>query len=91
MCQKFAIVKFDAISTYGTNPYKIVPFRWITDTYGHVRVQYPSKDEVFIYFDKIFKCHSALPSWKEYGGTIEDMTGKWSFFDSVNSWLIDRE
>ena len=75
MCQKFAIVKFDAISTYGTNPYKIVPFRWIKATYGHVRVQYPSKDDVYIYFDKILKCHSALPSWKEYAGTIEDVTG----------------
>ncbi len=75
--KKFAIVKFDVISTYGTNPYKVVPLRWIKNTYQNkVLVRYPSKDEVFTEFENILECNRPLSSWRECSGTLEYVTSE---------------
>ncbi len=83
--KKFAIVKFDVISTYGTNPYKVVPLQWVKDTdHNKVLVQYPSKDEVFTEFGSILECNQPLSSWKECSGTLEYVTSKLLFCENVN-------
>nr|ACE75407.1 conserved hypothetical protein [Glyptapanteles indiensis] len=80
--KKFAIVKFDVISTYGTNPYKVVPLQWVKDTdHNKVLVQYPSKDEVFTEFGSILECNQPLSSWKECSGTLEYVTN--SYIDGL--------
>lgn len=62
--KKFAIVKFDVISTYGTNPYKVVPFKWVKDAgKNKVLAQYPSKDDVFEEFENILKCNQPKSRW----------------------------
>lgn len=77
MCLKFGVVKFYAASTYGTNPYKIVPLKWVQDIYGNeVLVQYPSKDEVFTDFKYIVECKPPLPIWEIYCGTLQHVTSK---------------
>ncbi len=79
--KKFAIVRFDVISTYGTNPYKVVPLRWIKNTDPNkVLVRYPSKDEVFTEFENIIECNQPSSSWRECSGTLEYVTSELIYF-----------
>ncbi|CAD6243526.1 GSCOCT00013079001.2-RA-CDS [Cotesia congregata] len=80
--KKFAIVKFDVISTYGTNPYKVVPFKWVKDTdKNKVLAQYPSKDDVFEEFENILKCNQPKSRWIECSGSLEYLTN--SYLDGL--------
>ncbi|CAD6243590.1 GSCOCT00014200001.2-RA-CDS [Cotesia congregata] len=80
--KKFAIVKFDVISTYGTNPYKVVPFKWVKDTdKNKVLAQYPSKDDVFKEFENILKCNEPKSRWIECSGSLEYLTN--SYLDGL--------
>ncbi len=86
--KKFAIVKFDVISTYGTNPYKVVPFKWVKDIEKNkVLAQYPSKDDVFDEFENILKCKQPKSRWIECSGSLEYLTSKLSLL----LWLSDFE
>lgn len=72
----FVVVKFDEISTYGTNPFKCVPAWWLCDSVGtKVQVPYPSKYQIFDGFRNIIEREPPIDEWKKYTGTVVYRTG----------------
>lgn len=73
---KFVVIRFDNVSTYGTNPYKCVPSWWVSESEsGDVTAPYPSKYRIFDDFWYIINRQPPVGGWSEYAGTIVHRTG----------------